>query len=127
MTEEDVSQMLGVAPALFGSSSKVSLVQLYRFASTFATHAFHLRSLNPVHVPPARPPAGSLERTSNFLQQSRRPLIVVGSQVMLVHKEIANLQESLARMGAPVCFVQRSEGLLTAVKYALSDCSATDC
>jgi len=63
-----------------------------------------------VHVPHAA--EGALQAALAALRQSRRPLMVIGSQAVVLAGEVAKLAEAVQRLGIPVYLSGMARGLL---------------
>jgi thiamine pyrophosphate-dependent acetolactate synthase large subunit-like protein len=63
-------------------------------------------------VPAPRAPAGALSAALAKLQQAERPLLVIGSQAVVMAAEAHRLADAVARLGVPVYLSGMARGLL---------------
>jgi thiamine pyrophosphate-dependent acetolactate synthase large subunit-like protein len=77
----------------------------------FAGHDL-ARDAAQVHVAPARGAEGALARAANALARAERPLIVIGSQALLLASEARDIADAVTRLQIPVYLSGMARGLL---------------
>ncbi|CAG0894403.1 unnamed protein product, partial [Cyprideis torosa] len=97
-----------------GKTVQQKLVNWYldKYLANIYAGAFENRDLSPLPVNIPMPSTSDVSTCATFLTQSRRPVLVLGSQVMLPPTKPEELQQAIKDLGVPCFLGGMSRGLL---------------